>query len=181
VRALLTLRVSVLLLRDQPVDLTPGAGALLRSYAGEAEDTALPAVVLAWLESARASPGSPQPATVRQDGRLLIVRYLRDEGGEALLLQEVTVVPTVGGLTALGLTRREAEVVRCLARGRSNAETAAELVIAVGTVKKHLDNIYRKLGTRGRADTLASVMALMRGADTPLDVGDGDPVSALLR
>ena len=53
-------------------------------------------------------------------------------------------------LERLGITEREAHVLDHVARGRSNAEIAGELSVAPGTVKKHLDNIFEKLGVRNR-------------------------------
>jgi len=53
------------------------------------------------------------------------------------------------------LTRRELEVLRLLAAGLSNRGIADALVIAVGTVKKHLKNIYRKLGVHSRTQAVA--------------------------
>lgn len=50
-----------------------------------------------------------------------------------------------------GLTDREVEVLRLVARGRSNKEVAAELVIAPKTVGRHIENIYAKIGVRTRA------------------------------
>ena len=52
------------------------------------------------------------------------------------------------------LSGRELEVLTLLASGRSNAEIARDLFIAVGTVKTHTNNIYRKLGVRNRAEAL---------------------------
>jgi DNA-binding NarL/FixJ family response regulator len=49
------------------------------------------------------------------------------------------------------LTRREVEVVRLLAAGRSNAEFAAALVLSVRTVERHISNIYEKLHAHGSA------------------------------
>jgi DNA-binding CsgD family transcriptional regulator len=40
-------------------------------------------------------------------------------------------------------------------QGRRNAEIATSLVISVGTVKRHLDHVYAKLGARGRAEAIA--------------------------
>jgi DNA-binding CsgD family transcriptional regulator len=51
---------------------------------------------------------------------------------------------------ALALTAREAEVLERVARGCSNAEIAQALSVAPGTIKKHLDNIFAKLGVRNR-------------------------------
>jgi DNA-binding CsgD family transcriptional regulator len=56
---------------------------------------------------------------------------------------------------AAGLTRRELEVLRLLAAGRSNKEIAAELVLSVHTAERHVANIYRKIGARNRADAAA--------------------------
>jgi DNA-binding CsgD family transcriptional regulator len=50
------------------------------------------------------------------------------------------------------LTAREAEVMRLVARGKTNKEIAAELVVSVHTVERHVQNAYRKIGARNRAD-----------------------------
>jgi pimeloyl-ACP methyl ester carboxylesterase/DNA-binding CsgD family transcriptional regulator len=59
------------------------------------------------------------------------------------------------------LTAREVEVVRLVASGQSNQEIAEELVVSVRTVERHIANVYRKLGARGRAH--ATAHALTRG------------------
>ena len=53
------------------------------------------------------------------------------------------------------LTRREQEVLALIAAGRSNQQIADELVISLGTVKRHISNIYRKLGVRRRTQAVA--------------------------
>jgi ATP/maltotriose-dependent transcriptional regulator MalT len=50
-----------------------------------------------------------------------------------------------------GLTARELEVLRLLAKGRSNRDIAAELVISEHTVARHVQNIFTKLGVTSRA------------------------------
>jgi DNA-binding NarL/FixJ family response regulator len=55
-----------------------------------------------------------------------------------------------------GLTAREVEVLRLVARGRSNQEIADELVLSVRTVERHIANIYDKIGASGRAARAAA-------------------------
>jgi DNA-binding NarL/FixJ family response regulator len=54
-----------------------------------------------------------------------------------------------------GLSPRELELVRLLARGSSNKAIAAELLIAEKTVERHLTNIFRKLGVPSRTAAAA--------------------------
>jgi DNA-binding NarL/FixJ family response regulator len=51
-----------------------------------------------------------------------------------------------------GLTAREVEVLRLLAAGRTSQEIAAELVVSVPTVNRHVANIYTKIDVRNRAE-----------------------------
>jgi DNA-binding NarL/FixJ family response regulator len=50
------------------------------------------------------------------------------------------------------LTDREEEVLRTVARGRTNAEIAEELYISLSTVKTHLASLMQKLGARNRVE-----------------------------
>jgi LuxR family maltose regulon positive regulatory protein len=66
--------------------------------------------------------------------------------------------PAPAHLITLGvepLTDREREVLRLLAAGRSNQAIAEELVVAVGTVKRHVSNIMSKLGVQSRLEAVA--------------------------
>jgi LuxR family maltose regulon positive regulatory protein len=53
------------------------------------------------------------------------------------------------------LSERELEVLSLIAEGLSNAEIADKLVIAQGTVKRHINNIYGKLGVQSRTQAVA--------------------------
>jgi ATP/maltotriose-dependent transcriptional regulator MalT len=64
-----------------------------------------------------------------------------------------------------GLSEREVEVLRLIAAGRSNREIAAELVLSVRTVERHITNIYGKIDARGKAD--ATAYALNHGLTQP--------------
>jgi LuxR family transcriptional regulator, maltose regulon positive regulatory protein len=58
------------------------------------------------------------------------------------------------------LTKRELDVLKLMAKGCSNPEIAAELIIALGTVKAHTSSIYRKLGARSRTEAVIKAGAL---------------------
>jgi len=53
------------------------------------------------------------------------------------------------------LTPREREIMAWVARGKRNAEIARILWVAPGTVRKHLDNVYAKLGVSNRTEAVA--------------------------
>src|SRR5262249_6088280 len=53
------------------------------------------------------------------------------------------------------LSSRELEVLRLLAAGESNQEIARRLSLSPHTIERHVANLYRKIGARGRADATA--------------------------
>jgi DNA-binding NarL/FixJ family response regulator len=60
--------------------------------------------------------------------------------------------PATPSIESYGLTKREQEILRLVAEGRSNGEVARKLWVTEQTVKFHLSNIYRKLGVANRTE-----------------------------
>ena len=61
------------------------------------------------------------------------------------------------------LSKREVEILRLAADGRTNDEIGRALTLSVRTVERHLSNIYAKLGLTGRAARAAAVAEYLRG------------------
>jgi DNA-binding CsgD family transcriptional regulator len=147
---------------------------LLDKYFESCSGSELPEQLSRWINALRQqlATAGELPATSNvlvidgAHGRLF-VRYLPPVAAgqpDALLLREQLrdqlQAPTLAGL---GLTRREADVLRLLASGVDNERIAAELFISTPTVKKHLEHIYRKLGVGTRTAAVAKVLGTARG------------------
>jgi DNA-binding NarL/FixJ family response regulator len=66
-------------------------------------------------------------------------------------------------LEGFGFSSREEQVVRLLVTGASTSVIATELGISMGTVKKHLENVYQKTGVHGRGPLTAYVLDISPG------------------
>jgi non-specific serine/threonine protein kinase len=84
---------------------------------------------------------------------------------EAMAIEPPATSPAVAvpAAAALGLTPREADVVRLVAEGRSNPEIAAALFVSPRTVEWHLANVLRKLDLPSRAAVAAHAARLGLG------------------
>jgi DNA-binding NarL/FixJ family response regulator len=99
---------------------------------------------------------------------------LADEPAWPVLLHEMTeflapdrVAPQAAAgddAVAAMLSPRELDILRMAAQGHDNDAIAAELVLSVRTVERHLQNLYAKLGLHGRAARTAAVARLLAHA-----------------
>ena len=60
-------------------------------------------------------------------------------------------------LGRFGLTKREAQIARLLARRASNREIAEQLDVSPHTVRHHVENIFAKLGVHSRRSIVAQL------------------------
>jgi len=86
----------------------------------------------------------------------LIAAYCQDEAEQPVPPAKTS----QGDILIEPLSERELEVLRLMAAGCSNREIAGELVIAIGTAKRHTANIFDKLHVRNRTEAVAKARQL---------------------
>jgi predicted ATPase/DNA-binding CsgD family transcriptional regulator len=158
----------------------PGIAECLEGLAAVAAGTGRPdraARLLGAAGALRAALGAPLPPIDRPDHEATVAATRAALGGtafaaawadrQALSLDEAEAYALAdepeapAGATERplpptdGLTRREIDILRLLAAGRSNREIAADLSLSARTVERHITNIYGKIDARGRADATA--------------------------
>jgi DNA-binding CsgD family transcriptional regulator len=139
------------------------AGELLMAYGGGRLGSAasLPTRISAWLDAHRAGVSVARLTVSAPQGYLelqLLPRASAEDPAVLLLEEHSHRRPPVDLLQALGLSRRQAEVLQLLATGRRNDAIARELAISAGTVRKHLEHIYLRLGVRSRGEAIARAL-----------------------
>jgi DNA-binding CsgD family transcriptional regulator len=160
----------LVLLSDPPQELIPGTLVSLYRYFGRPTHTSpLPARVERWLATEQGRLRNEKslellkPLSGESGGQRMVLRYLPAPGDDpgALLLREQAQMPQRQSLESLGLTVRESEIVECVISGATNASIGETLHVSAATVKKHLENIYAKLGVRGRGRLTAFVIDVL--------------------
>jgi DNA-binding CsgD family transcriptional regulator len=99
------------------------------------------------------------PLSLEQGGCRLVIRLVIEPTGDRyLLLLEEQARSGLSSLKILGLSDRETEVLACLMQGQNNKSMAAQLSVHVGTIRKHLENIYHKFGVKSRSEAIAHAL-----------------------
>ena len=95
---------------------------------------------------------------LRHGARLLVAGAAEDGSAERSHGAEPGSLQSLSErLAALNLTKRQRDIVVLIARGMTNAEVAEELMLSPSTVKRHLENAFRRSGVRGRKGLMAKL------------------------
>lgn len=138
---------------------TPKGRRLLIRYFGNTiqADDHLPELVARWVRQEDALlhdpscvPALPSPLTIQNRKGTLTLRLIREGEARLLFLEEETDRFPVEHLQALGLTKRESEIMKWVGYGKTNGEVATILGNKPRTIEKHLERIYVKLGVENR-------------------------------
>ena len=123
------------------------------------------------MRDAGAVGGSAPVLMPGEDGSLVarLVAGRAPDDPEALLLEARGEPLGIDAVRALGLTHRQAEVLRLVALGSSTEQVAASLGIATATVRKHLEHVYDRLGVTSRTAAVATAWAGVEVAGGELD------------
>jgi DNA-binding CsgD family transcriptional regulator len=149
--------------------ITPQAEALFNKYFPPSPEVgALPPHLQKWIayQVSQFIPGSDitppvSVLTLELDSEQLIIRFIAAPHQEnyLLLLEERNLaVFSVPDLESLGLSTRRAEVLFWIAQDKSNAEIAKILDCSVGTVRKHVELVYKTLEVHTRAGAVIAAL-----------------------
>jgi len=160
---------SVALVKDdgEVTDLTDGTSEILREVGVEMEpgrpipqrlESTFAAKVNGYDRSQMAIPSAPVLLSEATDGAIGSV-VPSPEGPHVVLVQSAVQIDP-RGLAGAGLTPRQIDVAVALADGGTNQQIARRLGVAEGTVKKHLEAVYRMLEVDNRTSAAAKVRNL---------------------
>lgn len=162
--------------RGKIVWATPRALALVRQYGKgrSAHSNRIPEVLREWIRRQTAGctdrtdiPVPPEPLTVARDGRQVRISLIKRGDNILLFFEEESRGVDLSELQQLGLTVREAEVLKWVTLGKSNGDIARLLDAREKTIKKHLERILQKLGVESRLAAATLVMSLAKRVRLP--------------
>jgi DNA-binding CsgD family transcriptional regulator len=125
----------------------------------------LPEPLGSWI-TAQISPLSlpshppDRPLCIDQGDRRLVIRLILAAMGDphSLLLEEQADHPRPA-LELLNLSPKETEVLGYLLEGKDNKSIARAMAVCTSTIRKHLENIYRKLNVQSRAEAVSTTLS----------------------
>lgn len=129
-------------------ELTPAAASMATTLTVDEAAGLLEGLARRGHLEARAQEGSLAYALGEHDRRVFQEPPARAAPGDGPESSRAEALPEP-------LSERELEVLGLVASGRTNREIARELFVAEGTVKAHVNNVYRKLGAHNRAEAVS--------------------------
>ncbi len=137
---------------------------LVRPFASK--HSFLPVAVRAWLDKQIALDAAQgTPLELQKADRRVVVTLCRSEAGlHHLLVREDSPEAAAERLQALGLSQREAEVMRWVCEGKKNSDIATRLDVTIHTVNRHMEHIFKKLSVDNRQKAIVAVIERL-GAD----------------
>jgi DNA-binding CsgD family transcriptional regulator len=144
---------------ERVVGYTRAAAGWIESFLGATitEDGPAPDAIVQWKRRQNISLPSQlhEPLQLRaQQGELMIRIVTQSEETDSLLLTYTPKESSQSAVLFPKLTPRENEVLHWIAQAKSNPEIACILGISVGTVYRHVENVFSKLGINNRASAM---------------------------
>lgn len=141
---------------------------ILRGLESPDVEAAIPIIPLIARAHAVAAGRDAREARLRlrdQSGRWLVLHAsvlegVSNEGNVAIVVEPAKsgdLAPII--IEAYGLTPRERDVVRAIARGSSTPEIAAELFLSAHTVRDYIKSVFEKVGVSSRGELVAKLFA----------------------
>lgn len=146
----------------------PGTLAVYRECLGD--DVPVDRLPPAWVRvlERRSQGGPPEPLHFASNGRSITVYISPIRGApgaepefSAFFVVSPLPLDPIARLMGLGLTRREAEVLRWTAEGKTGPEVGIILGISALTAKKHMENVFHTLGVGTRTAAVAVAVRAM--------------------
>jgi DNA-binding CsgD family transcriptional regulator len=146
--------------RDEVELITAPVRELLTELQRSATEETIPTAVLAVAHSARVAKKASTVTVPGRNGWMTVHASLPEGAGGRVAIvidRAAGAQSTALRLETYGVTAREREVAALLAKGCSNAEIAAALVISPYTVQDHIKSLFEKTGVSGRRELVARI------------------------
>jgi DNA-binding CsgD family transcriptional regulator len=99
------------------------------------------------------------PLRIQHTDRELTIRLtIEPQKKQYMLLLAEQTLSSLNSLALLGLSQREAEVLKLIIQGEDNKDIATRLSVNISTIRKHLENIYGKFKVKSRTEAIAHAL-----------------------
>lgn len=155
--------------KGKPIFISDFAAKLLIHYfPKEKIKSGLPEKLIDWLNNITNQEKEelkfpPIPLKIENGKGSIIIRYFENSiTDEVTLIIEESLNLSVGDLASLNLTQRESEILLLISRGKSDSEIGIICGISIATARKHIQNIYIKIGVESRTGAMLKALTIPR-------------------